>query len=82
MIGDSMRKMLNPEWFQKLPDDAKLDSNEIKQLFGYSKSTSIGNLVDKCYVPKPTHRCESRFYRRNNNNKLLWEVKYLRELLK
>ena len=76
-----MRKMQNPEWFQKLPDNAKLDGDEIKQLFGYSKSTSIGNLVDKGYVPKPTHRCESRFYRRNNK-KLLWEVKYLRELMK
>ena len=73
--------MQNPEWFQKLPDNAKLDGDEIKQLFGYSKSTSIGNLVDKGYVPKPTHRCESRFYRRNNK-KLLWEVKYLRELMK
>lgn len=81
MIGDSMRKMSNPEWFQKLPDDAKLDSDEIKQLFGYAKLASIGYLVDKCYVPKPTQKCGSRFSR-NYNRKLLWEVKYLRELLK
>lgn len=73
-----MRKMSNPEWFQKLPDNAKVTSSEIGQLFGYSKSTSITELLNRGSVPRPTHN-SSAFSR---NRKLLWEVKYLRELMK
>lgn len=73
-----MRKMLNPEWFQKLPLNAQVRSSEILQLFGYSANTSVSQLLRKGSIPKPTHNCSG--FSRNKN--FGWEVKYLRGLMK
>lgn len=72
-----MRKMLNPEWFQRLPDNAQLRSKEVLQLFGYSPNTSVTQLLRKGSIPKPTHT--SSGFSRNKN--FGWDVKYLRDLL-
>lgn len=73
-----MRKMLNPEWFQKLPDNAQLRSREVLLLFGYSEKTSVSQLLRNKSIPKPTHNCSG--FSRNKN--FGWEVKYLKEFIK
>lgn len=72
-----MRKMNNPEWFQKLPDNAQVKSKEVVALFGYSENTGVGTLLRHGAIPKPTHNCSG--FSRNKN--FGWEVKYLRTFL-
>jgi len=72
-----MRTMQNPEWFQKLPDNAQLKSREVVRLFGYSENTNVSILLKHGSIPKPTHNCSG--FSRNKN--FGWEVKYLRGFL-
>lgn len=69
-----MNKMQNPEWFQKLPDNAQLRAKEVQKLFGYSEKTKVTNLLKTGSIPNPTHNCSG--FSRNHN--FGWEVKYLR----
>ena len=73
-----MREMQNPEWFQKLPDNAQVKAKEVVALFGYSENTNVSVLLRHGSVPKPTHNCSG--FSRNKN--FGWEVGYLRTFLK
>lgn len=73
-----MREMQNPEWFQKLPDNAQVKAKEVVALFGYSANTNVSVLLRHGSVPKPTHNCSG--FSRNKN--FGWEVGYLRTFLK
>lgn len=73
-----MREMQNPEWFQKLPDNAQVKAKEVVALFGYSANTNVSVLLRHGSVPKPTHNCSG--FSRNKN--FGWEVGYLRKFLK
>lgn len=72
-----MREMSNPEWFQKLPDNAQVKASEVVQLFGYSPNTNISVLLRHGSIPKPTHNCSG--FGRNKN--FGWQVGYLRTFL-
>lgn len=72
-----MRDMDNPEWFQKLPNDAQVKSKEVIKLFGYSDNTNVSILLKHKSIPKPTHNCSG--FSRNKN--FGWNVGYLRGFL-
>lgn len=70
-----MNKMQNPEWFQKLPDNAQLRAKEVQKLFGYSEKTNASRLIASGSIPKHTHK-SSGFTKLSKY--CGWEVKYLR----
>lgn len=73
-----MRKITLPDWVKKLPDNARLNTREIKEVFGYAASCSVSTLVTGGLIPKPTSRCKGP-----STSHLQWTVadlkKYERE---
>lgn len=72
-----MKKVVEPEWMKYMPGDACLNTKEIAVIYGYKNSTSIPLAIIRGIVPKYSHKSFSNTGRRA---KLMWSVKYLREL--
>ena len=69
-----MREVIEPTWMRVLPNDAHLNSEEMKKLYGYSPGCSSAGMVKKGYLPEPTKRLAT------GRRRSLWQVGYLRKL--
>ena len=64
-----------PEWMRGLPGDSTCGTSDVLTIFGYSKSTSITNLVRKGKVPRPTGKTRRPDHLRS---KLSWTLDSIR----
>lgn len=48
-----MKPITLPEWFIKLPNDACLNADEIRKVYGYSLNTKITQLLRNKKLPEP-----------------------------
>lgn len=69
-----------PNWLKRLPDDAYLNSDEIKQVFGFSQKTPIFNLQRNGSVPEPDWRSKRMAFR--TQSKPLWNVGRIKKILR
>lgn len=68
-----------PEWLKRLPDDAYLNANEVKKLFGFSEKTTLHSLRKRKRIPEPDS--ETRRIRFKYQTKPLWSVRKVKEIL-
>lgn len=72
-----MKHITQPGWMRGLPGDSYLNRRDMYNLFGYSSSTSVTQLIDAGSLPKPTYK---KFG--NTVTTLQWKISEVREFIK
>ena len=71
-----MKPITLPEWFIKLPNDACLNADEIRKLFGYSQKSKVSELIRRGSLPEPDE-LKPGF----TNYRYLWRVGRVKRLI-
>ena len=71
-----MKSITLPEWFVKLPNDAYINSDEIRVIYRYSLKTKITQLLRNKKLPEPDE-LKPGF----TNHRYLWRVGRVKELI-
>ena len=71
-----MKSITLPEWFVKLPNDAYINSDEIRVIYRYSLKTKITQLLRNKKLPDPDE-LKPGF----TNHRYLWRVGRVKRLI-
>lgn len=71
-----MKPITLPAWFLKLPNDACINSDEIRKVYGYSLNTKITQLLRNKKLPHPDE-LKPGF----TNHRYLWRVGRVKRLI-
>lgn len=72
-----MKKPLKvPDYFKDLPDDAKINSRDMSDIFGYKNINNITHSYQHNRIPKPDYKERSRLTGIFHS---YWKVKTIRE---
>ena len=70
-----------PGWLRRLPDDARLNSYEIKALFGYKKTSCITQLIKYGSVAEPDSKSPRTGWSSKQYH-FQWKAGRIRKILK
>jgi len=69
-----------PDWLKRLPNDAYLNTDEVKRAFGYSEKSSISHFKKYGSIPEPD--IYGKRFSECRHQKPFWNVGRIKKILR